>query len=379
MIYEKAYLKDLIKIKNGKDHKSLKNGKYPVYGSGGIMRYVERYLYDKESVLLPRKGSLNNIQYVDKPFWTVDTCYYTEVDTEKIIPYFLFRNLRQFNIEILNTGAAIPSMTFDKYYSIQITLPSLEIQQRIVNILKPYDDLIANSQKQIKFLEEATQRLYKEWFVNLRFPGHEKIKIFNGIPTGWRKTPISEYLHIKSGYAFKSDWWEKSGYPVVKIKNIVNNTIDISSVDYVAPERTTNISKYQLFKGNVVIAMTGATIGKIALVPEIENLYVNQRVGKIFPNEVLKKPTPFIFCFYSQKSIQDQILAVSSSSSAQPNISNTQLESFEVIANIDIINMFCEMTQPYFEKINTLYKQNRLLEQARDLLLPKLMSGEIKI
>ena len=81
-------LRELIKIKNGKDHKELNKGIYPVFGSGGIMRYVDSFLYDKPSVLLPRKGTLNNIQYVEKPFWTVDTLYYTEVNEKKGIRQF---------------------------------------------------------------------------------------------------------------------------------------------------------------------------------------------------------------------------------------------------------------------------------------------------
>lgn len=86
--WKKVKLGELITIKNGKDHKSLKDGKYPVYGSGGIMRYVDKYLYDKESVLLPRKGTLNNIQFAQTPFWTVDTCYYSEINKDRVLPYF---------------------------------------------------------------------------------------------------------------------------------------------------------------------------------------------------------------------------------------------------------------------------------------------------
>ena len=125
--------------------------------------------------------------------------------------------------------------------------------------------------------------------------------------------------------------------------------------------------------------MTGATIGKIGIIPEIKNLYTNQRVGKIFPNKELTNPTPFVFCFYLQESILKQIVAISSSSSAQPNISGKQLESFEVITNIETINKFCDFTQPLFDKINMLYKQIQLLKQARDYLLPKLISGELEV
>ncbi len=83
-------LKDLVKIKNGRDHKSLADGVYPVYGSGGLMRMVDSYLYDKPSILLPRKGTLNNIQYSDQPFWTVDTLYYTEINQNKVDAYYLY-------------------------------------------------------------------------------------------------------------------------------------------------------------------------------------------------------------------------------------------------------------------------------------------------
>ncbi len=260
-----------------------------------------------------------------------------------------------------------------------VIYPPKKVQNKIANILNNYDLLIENNQKQIKLLEEAAQRLYKEWFVDLRFPGHENTKIIDGIPEGWKKTIIGEYLKVKSGYAFKSSWWQSSGNPVVKIKNIDNNTIDFSSIDYVSPEHTLKTTDFKLNKGDIVIAMTGATIGKIGIIPEIKNLYTNQRVGKIFPNKELTNPTPFVFCFYLQESILKQIVAISSSSSAQPNISGKQLESFEVITNIETINKFCDFTQPLFDKINMLYKQIQLLKQARDYLLPKLISGELEV
>ncbi|MBD3727679.1 MAG: restriction endonuclease subunit S, partial [Moraxella osloensis] len=97
-------LKDLVKIKNGQDHKSLADGAYPVFGSGGLMRTVDSYLYDKESILLPRKGSLNNIQYSERPFWTVDTLYYTEVNRKKADAYYLYHYLKQLDLNSLSSG-----------------------------------------------------------------------------------------------------------------------------------------------------------------------------------------------------------------------------------------------------------------------------------
>lgn len=135
-------LKDLLKIKNGKDHKNIADGNIPIYGSGGIMRYGNQSLYEKESILLPRKGTLNNIQFSNKPFWTVDTLYYTEINRNLAEPYFLYNYLKMLNLENLNTGTGVPSMTFDSYYNLTIQLPDLEIQKKIANILSDIDNKI---------------------------------------------------------------------------------------------------------------------------------------------------------------------------------------------------------------------------------------------
>ena len=135
-------LKDLLKIKNGKDHKTIPNGNIPILGSGGIMRYGNQFLYDKPSILLPRKGTLDNIQFSKIPFWTVDTIYYTEVNEDITEPYFLYNYLKILNLENLNTGTGVPSMTFDSYYNLKIQLPNLNIQKKIANILMDIDNKI---------------------------------------------------------------------------------------------------------------------------------------------------------------------------------------------------------------------------------------------
>ena len=139
----KSYkLKDLLVIKNGRDHKSLGEGSFPVFGSGGIMRYADSYLYDKASILLPRKGSLDNIQYCEEPFWTVDTIYYTEVNETLCDAYYLYRYLRLLDLSQLDSGTGVPSMTFDSYYQIEVNLPTLEIQKQSASILKALDKKI---------------------------------------------------------------------------------------------------------------------------------------------------------------------------------------------------------------------------------------------
>ena len=143
MNLKKYKLSELVEIKNGKDHKSLPNGEYPIFGSGGIMRYSNAYLYDKPSVLLPRKGTLNNIQYCDIPFWTVDTLYYTEVNEALVSPYYLYRYLSLLDMSRLDTGTGVPSMTFDSYYNIDVYLPNIEEQRHVASVLQKLDAKIA--------------------------------------------------------------------------------------------------------------------------------------------------------------------------------------------------------------------------------------------
>jgi len=135
-------LSELITVKYGKDHKKLNDGIYPVYGSGGIMRYVEKPLYDKESVLIPRKGSLNNVMYVDEPFWSVDTMFFTEMKLPNVAKY-VFHFVKSKNLASLNAGSAVPSMTTDILNSMEVRIPSAER-------LAEFEGLVAPLYKAIK-------------------------------------------------------------------------------------------------------------------------------------------------------------------------------------------------------------------------------------
>lgn len=144
IIFMKSYiLKNLLEIKNGQDHKRLIDGPYPVLGSGGVMRYASEYLYDKPSILLPRKGSLSNIQYIEQPFWTVDTLYYTVINTNLANPYYLYRYIQQLDLSNLDSGTGVPSMTFDSYYNIRVSLPTVSVQNVVSKILQKIDRKIA--------------------------------------------------------------------------------------------------------------------------------------------------------------------------------------------------------------------------------------------
>ena len=132
-----------------------------------------------------------------------------------------------------DTGASIPSMTQKTYNKIKVFLPSLPTQQKIASILSTYDRLIENNTRRIRLLEQMAENLYKEWFVRFRFPEHENVEMVNGLPKGWKTIHIKELAQLKSGYAFKSEWFIEEGEAVAKIKDIGNILMDTSNFSYV--------------------------------------------------------------------------------------------------------------------------------------------------
>jgi restriction endonuclease S subunit len=165
-------LSDVLKIKNGKDYKKFSEGEIPVYGSGGVIAYIDKFAYNKPSVLIPRKGSIDKLYYTEQPFWTVDTIFYTEINDEIINPKFVYYYLQTQHLERLNTGGGVPSLTQGVLNKIEIPVPypndiekSLKEQQRIVDILDRFDALcndmtiglpaeIATRQKQYEYYRD---------------------------------------------------------------------------------------------------------------------------------------------------------------------------------------------------------------------------------
>ena len=151
-------LSDLISVKYGKDHKKLADGNYPVYGSGGIMRYVEKPLYTGESVLIPRKGTLNNVMYVNEAFWSVDTMFYTEM-LHPNIAKFVYHFVKSKDLASLNAGSAVPSMTTNILNAMQLYIPDEKTLEKFENIVSPMYSAMQENTKESKILANTRDTL----------------------------------------------------------------------------------------------------------------------------------------------------------------------------------------------------------------------------
>ena len=370
-------LKDVLKIGNGKDHSTLPDGEYPVLGSGGIMRYANSYLYDGESVLLPRKGTLNNIQYIKGKFWTVDTCYYTIINQDIAHPYYLYRLLRSFDLSGLDSGASIPSMTSKTYYGIKVQLPPLTTQQKIASILSAYDNLIQNYKKQIEALQTAASELYKEWFVRFRFPGHQTTKFENGIPEGWKVERIVNVGEVIGGgtpSTENEEYWD-GDIPWLSPVDLSDNTnVYVSRGSKNITELGLKKSSAKMMPTGTVLLSSRAPVGYVALAKN--PICTNQGFKSVVCNTSVIQPIYLYYYFRMNKNYLQSI----ASGATFPELSGSMMKKFKVLLPpMKVQQEFSKRAKIFIEKADLLSEQITNLTQQRDLLLPRLMSGKLEV
>ena len=376
MEFQRYKLSQLITIKNGKDYKHLEEGDVPVFGSGGYMCSVSSYLYDKVSILLPRKGTLSNIQYFNNgKFWTVDTCFYSIINESLCNPYYLYRHLRSLDLSGYDTGASIPSMTQKTYNGIKVMLPSLPAQHRIASILSAYDNLIENNNKRIRLLEQMAENLYKEWFVRFRFPGHEKAEFESGLPKGWKIWSISKLCDINRKTLNSKNKGLEIEY--LDTSSITCNQI-VGTESYVfeeAPSRARRIVKHN----SIVFSTVRPNLKHYGILKKIpDNLIVSTGFA-VFDSKY--DIANIIYLFLSSQEVVDYCQLIAEGAVATyPSIKPEEIGRLKIaLPNIEIAEKWNGKLESLYSEILNIQKQNTLLTRQRDLLLPRLMSGKLEV
>ena len=390
---EKYKLSELIVIKNGRDHKDLPNGDYPVFGSGGIMRYVNSYLYDKPSVLLPRKGSLSNIQYSDTPFWTVDTLYYTEINEELVSPYYLYRYLRLLDMSRLDSGTGVPSMTFDSYYNINVFLPNIEEQRRVASILQKIDAKIALNHQINDNLEAMAKQLYDYWFVQFDFPNEEgkpykssggamvwNEKLKREIPQGWSDCVLGDYIgRITNGLNPRKNFVLGSGNNYyVTIRSLVGTTIDWNNCDRCDDEALSKInSRSQLQIGDIIFSAIG-TIGRTYyILEEPTNWNISETSFTLRAKENV--PNDFFYGMLRSNEIQIKADKAAMGSTLRCLVMDSLCSLQYIKIPSYMMKLFAAKVSPLYRQIHRNNKEIAELTKQRDELLPLLMNGQASV
>ena len=270
-------------------------------------------------------------------------------------------------------GAAQRTISLSSLQNLTINLPDLPTQRRIASILSAYDDLIENNRRQIKLLEEAAQRLYREWFVELRFPGHEGVKVVDGVPEGWMKGTVDNIVKLLSGYPFKSSEYVSSGkYRLITIKNVKDGEFSPDNVDYIDQLPDKVPSHCILTEGDILLSLTG-NIGRVCIVNGY-NYLLNQRVAKL---QTLHPA--YAYCMFRSKEMLNKMTALSNGV-AQQNLSPIRAEKIRIlIPSSNLLFQFKNIVEPIISQIILLNNQITFACEARDRLLPELMGGEMEV
>jgi type I restriction enzyme S subunit len=366
--WSEVKLGEIINLNYGKGLSATKRnpGNIPVYSSAGITGWHDKALIKKNGIIVGRKGTVGTVYYSETPFYCIDTAYYlTEDDTKEDLKY-LYYLLNHLPLKKLNTDSAVPGLNRDNAYSQVFILPPIQEQKSIAHILSTLDDKIEVNSQINRTLENMAQAIFKQWFVDFEFPnedgepykssGGEMIESELGmIPKGWEVVKLNSVVDICYGKNLPTKNLLSDGYPVFG----GNGQIGF-------------YSEYLYEKSQVLIACRGAASGKVIIsLPYsfvTNNSLVLEQNGTSVTHEYLKQ-----FCleneFYNY-----------ATGSAQPQITIANLANANIlIPQRDLMNMFSLIRNSIDHEVLSLFNENNKLVAIRDALLPKLMSGEIRV
>lgn len=357
---------DVCEIRSGRNQKEVENpnGKYPIYGSGGIMGYADDYLCEAGATIIGRKGSINNPIFVETEFWNVDTAFGFS-PKETILPKFLYYFCKGFNFQAMNKGTTIPSLVKTDLLQIRIPVPFFPEQQRIVDMLDrefaKIDALKANAEKSLQAAKDLFFQILAETFSN---PAWTRKRIGEVFDTGAGGTPLKTY----------KEYYENGDIPWLRSGEVCKKYITETEM-FITQLGMDNSSAKMFPENSVVVAMYGATAGQVGIL-HLETT-TNQAVCGIFPRE------DFIpeFVYYSLLNSKKGLVA-QATGNAQPNISQIKIkntlvpaipkeEQDAVVSRLDDLNDRCNTLQQNYQKTLT------LCDDLKQSLLRKAFCGEL--
>lgn len=394
MIWEERRFDELGFIGRGRSRhrprndESLYGGNYPMIQTGEVKAanfYINSFTqtYNEKGLSQSKLWSPNTLcitiaaNIAETAILDIEACFpdsiigfvpYDDESDVRFVKYYF--DVVKLQMQKISQGATQDNLSLGKLLTFKVPTPPLAVQKKIASILSAYDDLIENNLKCIQLLEEVAQHLYKEWFVNFRFPGNGEIKFDNqtGLPEDWVQKPFSEVAEYLNGFAFKPKHHSNTGLPVIKIKELKNG-ISVST-----PRNSgEDIPEKYHFDNNAIIFSWSADLnvywwsnGKALL---------NQHLFKVTPKEGIDKE----YFFYSLKAAIPQFKNKANGATMK-HIKRKELENvYFVQPTAEIVSDFSKLVKPILTQLNTLTEQNQKLKEARDLLLPRLMNRTIEV
>jgi type I restriction enzyme S subunit len=368
-------LGEAVTLKRGYDLPASQRvpGNVPVVSSSGVTGTHNEAKAKAPGVVTGRYGTLGEVFYMADDFWPLNTALYVE-DFKGNHPRFISYFLKQALGGTSSDKAAVPGVNRNDLHARRVLLPDLALQAKIADCLSAYDDLIENNRRRIQLLEQSARLLYKEWFVRLRFPGHERVKIKNGVPVGWERKTVNELTsYLNRGITPKYD--DNSTCIVINQKCIRERLINLE----LARRQSKDVAQEKKVKfGDVLVNSTGeGTLGRVAQITfDLENCTVDSHITIVRS----AKGVPVYYFGLCLTSLESFFSTMGRGATNQTELSRSTIGEIRILVPAsDIAGVFESLVDPIYQQINMLNLQNKKLTAARDLLLPRLMNGEIAL
>lgn len=371
--WNKVKLGDTLDFYNGKAIKKSEYGeRYPVYGANGKIGLSDKFLYE-DSIIVGRVGVYcGSIQYEKGKFWPSDNTIVVKTQKEKGLNNFMYYALKNKNLNNYAGGAAQPLVTQTVLKQIEIEIPDLQTQKQIADVLSAYDDLIENNNRRIKILEETAQKIYKEWFVNFRFPGYEKVKMVAGggdfgmIPEGWEVKRLIDVANITMGQSPASDSYNSEGIGTVFHQGVTNFGVRFPE-DVLFSVKGNKVAK----EGDILFSVR-APVGRINIANQ--KTILGRGVSGIKSKK--DKDSFLLYLLKKEFEIEDKI----GSGSIFQSVTKTDLENYAVLnPTQDLIAKFESFARDLDLLIKNLSINTKGLKKTRDILIPQLVSGKLEV
>ena len=337
------------------------------------VKRLSRHQVYEGNLMVARKGDVRKCAYItanENGWMTGSDCLKVVLDESKCYPKFIYYQLRSEHIgrwlEKVSIGATMPSLNTGLLSGIEMVLPPIEIQKQIAGILSAYDDLIENNQKQIKLLEEAAQWLYKEWFVDLHIPGHENTKIVDGVPEGWNEKTLSQVANVIMGQSPKSEFYnsEKKGLPF-------HQRVGSYGVRFVMDD-IYSTSYTRIAEPNSILFSVRAPVGRLNITKN--KVVIGRGLAAINQTDGCQS---YLYYLLKNKFFKDNIVG---NGSIFASVSKDELLNQKfLIPERNLMMQFEKIVSQMDKQIENLDSKNKKLIEARDRLLPELMSGEVEV
>ena len=337
MIYNKYTLKELATIRYGKNQKNVVSldGSFPIYGTGGLMGYASKYLYDKPSVLIGRKGTIDKVRYVTHPFWTVDTLFYTEINDAIVLPHFLYYVLSLLDLRKYNEGTSIPSLRTETLNRLELYIPPLSEQKKILSFIEPIEEKIDINSRINRNLSEQLKAIFSKMFPTIADNGSNTLEEIISFSNGKKRPDTEGKVSVYGG-------------------NGILSYTDKSNAE-----------------NCVIIGRVGAYCGSLYL--SIEPCWISDNAIKAEAKN--SKSQMFIYYLLQELALSNRHIGTS-----QPLLTQGILNAipFTCPSEEGIIS-FCKKANDIQKLIDMNTIENKRLSELRDTLLPKLMSGELDV